>query len=163
MTSNLILKRFFSKAMLHDLLSDKQNDIFDCVIEKYVPEPQGKTYSELISDVYSYIGKEYRTEYFYKNTLLNKLMLKKHDYKKTIALTELPIANSKADFVMINGRGVVYEIKTELDNLDRINSQIMDYQKAFSEIFIVTYQENLENVFYFLVQLHNIVYHYLLS
>ena len=146
MTSNLILKRFFSKAMLHDLLSDKQNDIFDCVIEKYVPEPQGKTYSELISDVYSYIGKEYRTEYFYKNTLLNKLMLKKHDYKKTIALTELPIANSKADFVMINGRGVVYEIKTELDNLDRINSQIMDYQKAFSEIFIVTYQENLEKV-----------------
>lgn len=146
MTSNLILKRFFSKAMLHDLLSDKQNDIFDCVIEKYVPEPQGKTYSELISDVYSYIGKEYRTEYFYKNTLLNKLMLKKHDYKKTIALTELPIANSKADFVMINGRGVVYEIKTELDNLDRINSQILDYQKAFSEIFIVTYQENLEKV-----------------
>ena len=73
-------------------------------------------------------------------------MLKKHDYKKTIALTELPIANSKADFVMINGRGVVYEIKTELDNLDRINSQIMDYQKAFSEIFIVTYQENLEKV-----------------
>lgn len=146
MTSNLILKRFFSKAMLHDLLSEKQNDIFDCVIEKYVPAPQGKTYSELISEVYSYIGKEYRTEYFYKNILLNKLMLKKHDYKKTIALAELPIANSKADFVMINGRGIVYEIKTELDNLDRINSQISDYQKAFSEIFIVTYQENLEKV-----------------
>nr|WP_297935196.1 sce7726 family protein [uncultured Lachnoclostridium sp.] len=146
MTSNLILKRFFSKAMLHDLLSEKQNDIFDCVIEKYVPEPQGKTYSELISEVYSYIGKEYRTEYFYKNILLNKLMFKKRDYKKTIALTELPIANSKADFVMINGRGIVYEIKTELDNLDRINSQILDYQKAFSEIFIVTYQENLEKV-----------------
>lgn len=49
MTSNLILKRFFSKTMLHDLLSEKQNDIFDCVIEKYVPAPQGKTYSELIS------------------------------------------------------------------------------------------------------------------
>lgn len=144
--NNIILKRFFSKAILHDLLSEKQNDVFDCVIERYVPDPMGKTYNELISEVYSFIGKEYRTEYFYKNTLLNKLMLKKHDYRKTIALTELPIGNSKADFVMINGKGVVYEIKTELDNLDRINSQISDYQKAFSEIVIVTYEDNIKKV-----------------
>lgn len=144
--NNLILKRFFSKAMLHDLLSEKPNDIFDCVVRRYVKKPEGKTYDELISEIYSYIGKEYRTEYFYKNTLLNKLLLKKHNYRKTVALTELPIANSKADFIMINGKGVVYEIKTELDNLDRINSQIEDYLKAFSEVVVVTYEENIPKV-----------------
>lgn len=41
-----------------------------------------------------------------------------------MALTELPIGDSKADFIMINGRGVVYEIKTDLDNLNRLNSQL---------------------------------------
>ena len=47
---------------------------------------------------------------------------------------------------MINGKGVVYEIKTELDNLERLNSQIEDYYKAFTNVVIVTYEENIEKV-----------------
>ncbi len=146
MGNNLILKRFFSKAVLHDLLSDNEEGIFDCVVRRYVVEPKGKPYEKLISEIYSYMDKEYRTEYYYKNTMLNKLLFKKHDYRKTIVLTELPIGNSKADFIMINGKGTVYEIKTELDNLDRINTQIDDYYKAFSEVVIVTYRDNIEKV-----------------
>lgn len=146
MGNNLILKRFFSKAVLHNLFSGNDEGIFDCVVRRYVVEPKGKPYGKLISEIYTYMDKEYRTEYYYKNTMLNKLLLKKHNYKKTIVLTELPIGNSKADFIMINGKGTVYEIKTELDNLDRINSQIEDYYKAFSEVVIVTYTDNIEKV-----------------
>ena len=146
MENNLILKRFFTKTMLHSLLSDRQSELFDCVVRRYIKNPVGKKYEELISEIYAYVGKKYRTEYFYKNTMLNKLLFKRHNYKKTIALTELPIANSKADFVMINGKGIVYEIKTELDNLDRLNSQIDDYYQAFTEVVIVTYEENLDKV-----------------
>ena len=146
MGNNLILKRFFSKAVLHNLLSGNDEGIFDCVVRRYVVEPKGKPYGKLISEIYTYMDKDYRTEYYYKNTMLNKLLLKKHNYKKTIVLTELPIGNSKADFIMINGKGTVYEIKTELDNLDRINSQIEDYYKAFSEVVIVTYTDNIEKV-----------------
>lgn len=146
MSNNLILKRFFSKSMLTDLLSQKKSNIFDCVIKRYVKNPDGKTYDELISEIYRYMGKEYRTEYLYKNTILNKLLFAQHDYRKTVALTELPIDKSKADFVMINGKGVVYEIKTELDNLDRIETQIQDYYKAFTEVVVVTYEENIEKV-----------------
>lgn len=146
MNNNLILKRFFSKTMLTNLLSQKKNDIFDCVIKRYIKNPEGKPYEELISEIYTYMGKEYRTEYLYKNTMLNKLLFKKHDYRKTIALTELPISKSKADFIMINGKGVVYEIKTELDNLERIENQIQDYYKAFTEVVVVTYESNLEKV-----------------
>ncbi|MFA9465004.1 MAG: sce7726 family protein [Velocimicrobium sp.] len=146
MNNNLILKRFFSKSMLADLLSQKKSNVFDCVIKRYIKNPNGKTYDELISEIYTYMGKEYRTEYLYKNTILNKLLFAKHDYKKTIALTELPIDKSKADFVMINGKGVVYEIKTELDNLDRIETQIQDYYKAFTEVVVVTYEDNIEKV-----------------
>jgi len=144
--NNLILNRFFSKKMLDNLLSKSDTRLFNTVIRRYVKEPNGKQYSQLISEVYAYINKEYRNEYFYKNTLINKLLFKKHNYLKTAVLTELPIAKSKADFIMINGKGVVYEIKTELDNLDRILNQVDDYYKAFSEVVIVTHSANIERI-----------------
>lgn len=144
--NNLILKRFFSKSMLHDLLSGKSNDVFECVVKRYIADSEGKSYGQLVSEIYAFLGKHYRTEYFYKNTMLNKLLIKRHDYKNTIVLSELPVGNSKADFIMINGKGVVYEIKTELDNLERLDSQIKDYYKAFSEVVIVTYDENIDKV-----------------
>lgn len=146
MQNNLILKRFFSKKMINDLLSQNHSDVFDCVVKRYIKDPDGKKYDELISEIYTFLGKEYRTEYFYKNTILNKLLLNRHDYKKTVALTELPIGESKADFLILNGKGIVYEIKTELDNLERIENQIEEYYKAFTEVFIVTYKENIEKV-----------------
>lgn len=146
MDNNIILKRFFSKSILHDLLSGNKNEVFDCVVRRYISEPDGKSYGDLVSEIYTYLGNQYRTEYFYKNTMLNKLLLKKHNYRKTVVLSELPVANSKADFIMINGNGVVYEIKTELDNLERLNAQIQDYYKAFTKVCVVTYEDNLEKV-----------------
>lgn len=147
MDNNLILKRFFTKSMLHNLVSLEDDKLFVTIIKRYVSNPNGKDYASLISEIYSFMGKEYRTEYFYKNTLLNKLLFQKHhNYKKTIALTELPICNSKADFIMINGKGIVYEIKTELDNLERLQNQIKDYYKAFSNVVIVSYLENIEKI-----------------
>lgn len=141
--SNIVLKRFFSKRMLHDI-SRNNDELFDYVIKRYVQNPEGKTYYELIDEIYVYISKEYRTEYFYKNTLLNKLLFKNHNYNSTSVLTELPIGNAKADFIMINGKAVVYEIKTELDNLDRLQCQIEDYYRAFTEVVIVTHSDYIE-------------------
>lgn len=96
-----------------------------------------QTVGSAFSKIYHYMNDEYRNEYFYKNTIFNQLLVDKHDIYSTAALTELPIAESKADFVMINGRGVVYEIKTDLDNLSRLESQIEDYYKVFSYVYVV--------------------------
>ena len=93
---------------------------------------------------------EYRNEYFYKNTVFNQLLIKKHDLYNTAALTELPIGDSKADFIMINGRGVVYEIKTDLDNLLRLENQIKDYYKVFSYVYVVVGNKQLSHVKEFL-------------
>ena len=88
------------------------------MIKKYINYDSTKTNSELVSEIYNILKTEYRNEYYYKNTLLNKLLLGIHSVNTTTALTEIPIAKSKADFVLINGKAVVYEIKTELDNLE---------------------------------------------
>jgi len=90
--------------------------------------------------------KSYRNEYVYKNTLINKLLITKHSLKTTTALTEIPISKSKADFVLINGKAIVYEIKTELDSFDRLESQLSDYYKAFDHVCVVTCEDNFKKL-----------------
>lgn len=135
-----------------DRLIEKTNvpDSFQKCITRYVKDDQDLTYGKVISRIYSYMDSEYRNEYYYKNTLFNNLLLQKHSLLETAALTELPIANSKADFVMINGKGIVYEIKTDLDNLQRLESQIIDYYKVFKYVNVVVSKKQLEKVKEFL-------------
>ncbi|MFR6665957.1 MAG: sce7726 family protein, partial [Thomasclavelia spiroformis] len=113
---------------------------------RYVKENENITYGEAISQIYHYMDHSYRNEYFFKNTILNQLLIKKHDLYNTVALTELPIGDSKADFIMINGRGVVYEIKTDLDNLNRLNSQLSDYYKAFKYVNVVVGNKQYDKI-----------------
>jgi hypothetical protein len=64
----------------------------------------------------------------------------------TTALTEVPIGKSVADFIMINGKAQVYEIKTDLDNTDRLKSQIADYYKVFDHVNVVTSEMQVERI-----------------
>lgn len=140
-TSNL--NRIFTRNMLRHFIEGKVDSAYSSVIKRYIIKPDQKNNRQLISEIYCELKKNYRNEYFYKNTLLNKLLLGVHSVNTTTALTEVAIAKSKADFVLINGKAVVYEIKTELDNLERLSSQIDDYYKAFDHVAVVTYEKNL--------------------
>ncbi|NSD83629.1 sce7726 family protein [Faecalicatena fissicatena] len=138
-----ILNKFFSRNTFRHCYEDGHDKVYGQVIKRYIGCESEKTNLELVSEIYKVLKNEYRNEYYYKNTLLNKLLLGIHSINTTTALTEIPVAKSKADFVLINGKAVVYEIKTELDNLDRLESQINDYFKAFDHVAVVTYKENI--------------------
>jgi hypothetical protein len=147
MTSNhLILNRFFTQNTFTDLLRDQFNSAYCEVINRYIEDNETKSNRILISEIYGIMTCGYRNEYVYKNTLLNKLLITKHSLKTTTALTEIPINKSKADFVLINGKAVVYEIKTELDSFDRLESQLSDYYKAFDHVCVVTCEDNLKKL-----------------
>lgn len=144
-THNLLLNRVFSRSTLNSILcNDKTNNVLYAVIRRYLIGFDDKTNRELISEIYQKLKKNYRNEYYYKNTLLNKLLFKNHNPHKTTALTEIPVGRSKADFIMLNGKAVVYEIKTELDNFERLDSQLKNYYRAFDNVCIVVYKANLE-------------------
>lgn len=138
-----LLNRIFSRNNLRHWIELKQDYIYTSAVKRYTVNPENKLNEELISEIYCQLKNGYRNEYFYKNTLLNKLLLGVHSLNTTTALTEVPIAKSKADFVLINGKAIVYEIKTELDNFERLESQINDYYKAFNHVAVVTCEENL--------------------
>lgn len=106
------------------------------------------TYKSVITDFYQELMHTHRNEYFYKNELLNSLLIQKGKISSYSALTELPVADSKTDMIFVdeNDVGTVYEIKTELDTLNRLESQIQDYYKAFPHIYVVTSSSHLQQL-----------------
>lgn len=138
MGNDLILNRLFTIASFNKLIEQSSLGVYSAILKRYIDTTKIKTNAEAITDIYMYLRKQYRNQYYYKNTILNKLLLGVHSINTTTALAEIPISTSKADFVLINGKAVVYEIKTELDNLERLNGQLENYYKAFDHVCVVT-------------------------
>lgn len=145
-----MINKIFTVPYFDRMISENSvPESFSKCVKRYI-KTENATIGEAISEIYHFMDCEYRNEYYYKNTILNQLLIKKHDLYNTAALTELPIGDSKADFIMINGRGVVYEIKTDLDNLFRLENQIKDYYKVFSYVYVVVGNKQLPRVKEFL-------------
>ena len=125
-SNNLVLNKFFTKYIFSDLVANHTNNIYRTVVKRYLKDERDRNNGEVISQIYKYMSKNYRNEYFYQNTMLNKLLLGRHSLNTTTALTQTPIGKSKADFIMINDKAIVYEIKTELDNFERLDTQLND-------------------------------------
>lgn len=144
---NNLINRVFTIPYIDKMINDPKNKdtFFDCVRE-YTEGSAAFTYGDAIGQLYRHMDSYYRNEYFYKNAILNQLLLEKHDIRNSVALTELPIEDSKADFVIINGRGTVYEIKTDLDNFSRLEHQISNYYKAFKYVNVVVGYKQYEKV-----------------
>lgn len=146
LSNNYLLNRFFTKNTLRSCIDDLVDETFTNTVDKYIVKPFNKKNYELIMEIYQKLDQEYRNEYYYKNTLLNKLLLGVHSLNTTTALSEVPVHKSKADFILINGKAVVYEIKTDLDNFDRLKTQIDDYYKAFKYVSVVTSESNYDAI-----------------
>nr|WP_294675846.1 sce7726 family protein [uncultured Blautia sp.] len=144
--NSILLNRFFTRSTFKQIIDDGESPAYIAAIRRYIVDSTEKTNEECISEIYQYLKNKYQNEYYYKNTLLNKLLLGVHSPRTTTALTEVPVSNSKADFILINGKAVVYEIKTALDNFDRLDGQIEDYYKAFSRVVVVTSENNFDEV-----------------
>lgn len=110
------------------------------------------TNSHVVQEAYKVMSRNYRSEYYYKNLIADELFLRRHRGIDTTLLNEFRIGNSVADGVLINGQGVVYEIKTEFDTPSKLKSQIENYYKVFPYVNVVThsntarrYERELEN------------------
>jgi hypothetical protein len=56
-----------------------------------------------------------------------------------ITTFELNVGSSRLDIGRINGKSIAYEIKTELDTLDKLEKQLNDYSKVFEYIYVITH------------------------
>ncbi|MCE3294301.1 MAG: hypothetical protein K0R65_15 [Crocinitomicaceae bacterium] len=118
--------------------SEKLKSISEDIIKSGLL-PSGSTYSQAAEICYSYLKKNYKNEYLYRNTIFQELITQNHSLYECITIPEFRVGQSKADLAVFNGTSTVYEIKTELDTLNRLKSQLEDYYNFFDLIYVVTY------------------------
>lgn len=107
-------------------------------ISKHVTFQTPANRKNLIESVYKELQTNYKSEYLYKNALVNKLLLGKYSLNTTTIINEFKIGGSIADFVLLNGEARIFEIKTELDSLDKLSKQVFDYCQFANKVYVVT-------------------------
>ena len=60
------------------------------------------------------------------------------------------MADSVADCILVNGRGAVYEIKTEFDSPEKLRSQLDNYYRAFPYANVVAHADDVDKYLRFL-------------
>jgi hypothetical protein len=105
---------------------------------------QNLSLSELFDYSYKQLLKSYRNEYVFKNAIAQKILIGKHSIKSSSLFTEFRIETSKADIVIFNGTSHVYEIKTDLDNFERLEKQINNYKKVFEYVNVVSVESKID-------------------
>lgn len=96
--NSMLLNRFFTRNTFKQVIDEGWSSAYIAAIRRYVVDYEGKTNEECISEIYQHLENEYQNEYYYKNTLLNKLLLGVHSPRTTTALTEVPVGNSLVRF-----------------------------------------------------------------
>jgi hypothetical protein len=87
---------------------------------------------ELHSLINEILTKSYKGE-----TILKAKLVEMFIRKEVTSAFEIKVNNSRVDFCKINGDTVSYEIKSSIDNLNKLAKQINDYEKVFEYNYIV--------------------------
>lgn len=108
--------------------------------EKTINELQKENFSnEFINQI---ILKYYTCERVVKYHFIKYLKDAIHD----IIAFEMSVGDSRIDICRINGKLCAYEIKTEYDNYDRLETQMKDYFSAFERVYIIVPIKNADAV-----------------
>lgn len=144
------IARFFSASVVQEMAQTGKSALFSrLVLQSSLRNAldQSEPASKLFDLAFSILKKKaYRHEYVYKAAITHKLLLGKHSLRTASMLTEFRIGRCKADVVILNGTSTVYEIKSERDKLDRLETQISEYRKVFAKVNIITGENHLQSV-----------------
>ncbi len=144
-----------SNSMFNKIIRDDNIESIQKRVAKYLnynKDLELKTYYDFFEHLYSSMLKNYRSEFVYKNEIVNKILLGKHSLNTATVLNEFRIGKSIADLLLLNGTSVVYEIKTEYDSPERLMSQINEYRKSFLNVVIVTHHTVTDKYISFLLE-----------
>ncbi|HTW17284.1 MAG TPA: sce7726 family protein [Nocardioides sp.] len=136
----------FSAATFRPVLAGRPTERIDRLVESLRSEitPSAKTNGEVIDQAYRHLAAQYRSEYVYKNLIASKMLVGRHRAANAALIHEFRVGDAVADCVMINGAATVYEIKTELDNPDKLVRQLAEYFRAFRLVNVVVHSSDAD-------------------
>jgi hypothetical protein len=131
------LSQIFTPTNFNRIVRKYDHENTRARIQKHICFPNSINNLEIIQFIYKELLSNYKSEYIYKNALLNKLLLGKYSINTTTVINEFKIGSSIADFVLLNGEARIFEIKTEYDSLDKLTKQLADYVQFANKVYIV--------------------------
>ena len=144
------LARFFSASVLKELAARGRSPSLARLIREsgLNPDPRSTDWiGALFDEAFGQLKhRAHRHEYIYKAALTQKVLLGIHSLQTASMVTEFRVGRSKADVVILNGTGTVYEIKSERDSLSRLAGQIDAYSRVFATVNVIVGENHLRGV-----------------
>jgi hypothetical protein len=145
------LSRIFSAAVFSELALKGYSALFTRLLweSELLPDfsRSETTIGDAFDSAFTLLRKSgIRNEYVYRAALTHNLLLGKHSLRTASLLTEFRIGSCKADMIILNGTGTVYEIKSDRDSLVRLDNQIINYKKAFSKIYVIAGSAHIDEI-----------------
>lgn len=140
------LAGLFSGNLISKSLITTSSNLVERRIRKHfenITTSLGIKYADFFKTLYQELTRLYANEYIFKNNIINSVRLDKK-YSDSIILDEFPIGKSIADMVIINGDAEIFEIKSNLDNPDRLLDQLDTYYKAVTLVNVVIHNNELD-------------------
>lgn len=145
MSNTTIYPSFKEAQQLYSLYSTLENisllgkHLKNVLDSTFLSTMNGQNVHAIYNDI---ILKHYPNEICIKSNFIKQVLMKG---KSHVTIFELPVGSSRADLCKINGTSVVYEIKTDLDNFNRLEKQLEDYYKIFEEVYIICSISNVDH------------------
>ncbi len=144
------LARFFSATVLKDLAVHGRSPTLARLIRESGLDPgvnSTKHVGAVFDQAFDQLKRRaHRHEYIYKAALAQKVLLGIHSLQTASMVTEFRVGRRKADVVILNGTGTVYEIKSERDNLRRLASQIDAFSRVFAIVNVIVGNNHVGDV-----------------
>lgn len=138
---------FFSAAVLRPVLDGSSSRRANDLASRLHGELDLDTHvtnGGVVDAAYEVLCRSYRSEYFYRNLIVNKIFVGRHRASNCALIPEFRVHESVADCVLVNGEATVYEIKTEFDSPDKLQRQLASYYRAFTTVNVVAHKRNVD-------------------
>ncbi len=147
MSDPRVLAELFTSAHLQKLAwygwSESLSASFD-ILERKGSVSETSTVADVLDDAFRMLFREYPIEYVYKACVLKRKLFGTHSPNTTALYMEFPVANARADILLVNGDAKVFEVKTRFDDTTRLNTQLQEYYRCFRSVTVVVEEDHFE-------------------
>lgn len=119
-------------------------DLYSCLTEVLSKRAQSHEFKTMPREIYNnLLFKYYPNEATIKAAFSNQFFFQS---PKHVAIYELNACGSRVDMCKINGTSIAYEIKTDLDNFNRLEKQLLDYTQLFEKVYVICSENRSEEI-----------------
>jgi len=135
-----LLSRVFSRTVITELAKYGKSSTIEAIISELgldINKFADVSLSSFFDSSYAALVRNYRNEYVFKNAIAEKVVRGRHKLSNATYVTEFRVGKSIVDAAVFNGTSTAYEIKTEYDSFERLESQLHSYGQVFDKTYVV--------------------------